>query len=351
MPGVSGNKSLSAPVETLEEPEIIEPVETLEESETNNVILSEAKNLAEANAEPETDLAVADEANVTPETNSVIPSEAKNLAEANTEPETVPAVADEANVTPETNSVILSEAKNLAEANAEPESDLTVADEANVTPETNSVIPSEAKNLAEANAEPESDLAVADEAANEPDTGETTIEPEIIEPVETLEEPEVIEPVKDPAAEPVERQSETAEESVSIIDDELMRFKAATEGFDRLEKFTFKIFKDVFDNYSGVFVTARQTLADLLLFIAAKCKNAGKIEDFKRAFNVNKDFGELNQSAANYIPVLLGLTLKLKVQSDFVSGVFNEIRGILLNIICDETSVEFELKILKQLLF
>ena len=261
MPGVSGNKSLSVPVETLEEPEIIEPVKTLEESETVE--------------------------------SSVIPSEAKNLAEANTEPETV-----------------------------EP-----------------SVIPSEAKNLAEANAEPESDLAVADEAANEPDTGETTIEPEIIEPV------------KDPAAEPVERQSETAEESGSVIDDELMRFKAATEGFDRLEKFTFKIFKDVFDNYSGVFVTARQTLADLLLFIAVKCKNAGKIEDFKRAFNVNKDFGELNQSAANYIPVLLGLTLKLKAQSDFVSGVFNEIRGILLNIICDETAVEFELKILKQLLF
>ena len=247
MPGVSGNKSLSAPVETLEEPETVEP--------------------------------------------SVILSEAKNLAEANTEPETVPAVADEANVTHETNNVIPSEAKNLAEANTEPDAD------------------------------------------------ETTIEPEIIEPV------------KDPAAESVERQSETAEESVSIIDDELMRFKAATEGFDRLEKFTFKIFKDVFDNYSGVFVTARQTLADLLLFIAAKCKNAGKIEDFKRAFNVNKDFGELNQSAANYIPVLLGLTLKLKAQSDFVSGVFNEIRGILLNIICDETSVEFELKILKQLLF
>lgn len=170
-------------------------------------------------------------------------------------------------------------------------------------------------------------------------------------PVETLEESEIIEPVDEPAAAPVERQSETAEESVSIIDDELMRFKAATEGFDRLEKFTFKIFKDVFDNYSGVFVTARQTLADLLLFIAAKCKNAGKIEDFKRAFNVNKDFGKLNQSAANYIPLLLGLTLKLKAQSDFVSGVFNEIRGILLNIICDETAVEFELKILKQLLF
>ena len=196
-----------------------------------------------------------------------------------------------------------------------------------------SVIPSEAKNLAEAN--------------TEPDSGETTIAPEIIEPVETVKEPEIIEP----AAAPVERQSETAEESVSIIDDELRRFKAATEGFDRLEKFTFKIFKDVFDNYSGVFVTARQTLADLLLFIAAKCKNAGKIEDFKRAFNVNKDFGKLNQSAANYIPVLLGLTLKLKAQSDFVSGVFNEIRGILLNIICDETAVEFELKILKQLLF
>ena len=252
MPGVSGNKSLSAPVETVKESETIEPVETLEESETD---------------EP-----------------SVIPGEA--------------------NVTPETNYVILSEAKNLAEANTEPE------------------------------------------------TGETTIEPEIIEPeiiepVETVKEPEIIEP----AAAPVERQSETAEESVSIIDDELMRFKAATEGFDRLEKFTFKIFKDVFDNYSGVFVTARQTLADLLLFIAAKCKNAGKIEDFKRAFNVNKDFGKLNQSAANYIPVLLGLTLKLKAQSDFVSGVFNEIRGILLNIICDETAVEFELKILKQLLF
>ena len=202
-----------------------------------------------------------------------------------------------------------------------------------------SVILSEAKNLAEANAELETVPAVADEANTEPDADETTIEPEIIEPV------------KDPAAESVERQSETAEESVSIIDDELMRFKAATEGFDRLEKFTFKIFKDVFDNYSGVFVTARQTLADLLLFIAAKCKNAGKIEDFKRAFNVNKDFGKLNQSAANYIPVLLGLTLKLKAQSDFVSGVFNEIRGILLNIICDETAVEFELKILKQLLF
>ena len=339
MPGVSGNKSLSAPVKTLEEPEIIEPsvipseaknlaeanavLETVEPS----VIPSEAKNLAEANAEPESDLAVADEANVTPETNNVIPSEAKNLAEANAEPETDLAVADEANVTHETNYVIPSEAKNLAEANAVLET---------VEP---SVIPSEAKNLAEANAEPESDLTVADEANTEPDADETTIEPEIIEPV------------KDPAAEPVERQSETAEESVSIIDDELMRFKAATEGFDRLEKFTFKIFKDVFDNYSGVFVTARQTLADLLLFIAAKCKNAGKIEDFKRAFNVNKDFGELNQSAANYIPVLLGLTLKLKAQSDFVSGVFNEIRGILLNIICDETAVEFELKILKQLLF
>ena len=255
MPGVSGNKSLSAPVKTLEEPEIIE----------SSVILSEGKNLAEANAEPESDLAVADEANVTHETNNVIPSEAKNLAEANTEP----------------------------------------------------------------------------------DADETTIEPETIEPVETVKEPEIIES----AAAPVERQSETAEESVSIIDDELMRFKAATEGFDRLEKFTFKIFKDVFDNYSGVFVTARQTLADLLLFIAAKCKNAGKIEDFKRAFNVNKDFGKLNQSAANYIPVLLGLTLKLKAQSDFVSGVFNEIRGILLNIICDETAVGFELKILKQLLF
>lgn len=246
MPGVSGNKSLSAPVKTLEDTEIIEPVETLEESETD---------------EP-----------------SVIPGEA------------------------------------------------------NVTPETNNVIPSEANT--------------------ESDTGETLeepeiIEPEIIEPVETVKEPEIIEP----AAAPVERQSETAEESVSIIDDELRRFKAATEGFDRLEKFTFKIFKDVFDNYSGVFVTARQTLADLLLFIAAKCKNAGKIEDFKRAFNVNKDFGKLNQSAANYIPVLLGLTLKLKAQSDFVSGVFNEIRGILLNIICDETAVEFELKILKQLLF
>ena len=280
MPGVSGNKSLSAPVETLEEPETVKP----------SVIPSEA--------------------NVTPETNYVILSEAKNLAEANTEPETVEP------------SVIPSEAKNLAEANAEPDTDETLEDPEIIEP---SVIPSEAKNLAEANAEP--------------DTGETTIEPEIIEPV------------KAPAAEPVERQSETAEESVSIIDDELMRFKAATEGFDRLEKFTFKIFKDVFDNYSGVFVTARQTLADLLLFIAAKCKNAGKIEDFKRAFNVNKDFGELNQSAANYIPVLLGLTLKLKAQSDFVSGVFNEIRGILLNIICDETAVEFELKILKQLLF
>ncbi len=344
MPGVSGNKSLSAPVKTLEEPEIIE----------SSVILSEAKNLAEANTEPETDLAITDEANVTPETNNVIPSEAKNLAEANTEPETVEP------------SVIPSEAKNLAEANAEPESDLAITDEANVTHETNSVILSEAKNLAEANAEPESDLAITDEAnvthetnsvipseANtESDAGETLeeheiIEPEITEPVETVKEPEIIEP----AAAPVERQSETAEESVSIIDDELMRFKAATEGFDRLEKFTFKIFKDVFDNYSGVFVTARQTLADLLLFIAAKCKNAGKIKDFKRAFNVNKDFGKLNQSAANYIPVLLGLTLKLKAQSDFVSGVFNEIRGILLNIICDETAVEFELKILKQILF
>lgn len=238
MPGVSGNKSLSAPVETVKESETVEPVKTLEEPET---------------VEP---------------------------------------------------SVILSEAKNLAEANTEFD---------------------------------------ADETLEEPEI----IEPEIIEPVETVKEPEIIEP----AAAPVERQSETAEESVSIIDDELMRFKAATEGFDRLEKFTFKIFKDVFDNYSGVFVTARQTLADLLLFIAAKCKNAGKIEDFKRAFNVNKDFGKLNQSAANYIPVLLGLTLKLKAQSDFVSGVFNEIRGILLNIICDETAVEFELKILKQLLF
>ena len=291
MPGVSGNKSLSAPVKTLEEPETVEPVETLEESETD---------------EPSV---IPGEANVTPETNYVILSEGKNLAEANTEPETVEP------------SVIPSEAKNLAEANAEPESDLAVADEANVTHETNSVIPGEAKNLAEAN--------------TESDAGET------------LEEPEIIEP----AAAPVERQSETLEESVSIIDDEFMRFKAATEGFDRLEKFTFKIFKDVFDNYSGVFVTARQTLSDLLLFIAAKCKNAGKIEDFKRAFNVNKDFGKLNQSAANYIPVLLGLTLKLKAQSDFVSGVFNEIRGILLNIICDETAVEFELKILKQLLF
>lgn len=233
MPGVSGNKSLPAPVETLEEPETVEP--------------------------------------------SVIPGEAKNLAEANAEPE------------------------------------------------TNYVIPSEANVTHEANTEPDAD--------------------------DTLEDPEIIEPVKAPAVEPVERQSETAEEGVSIIDDELMRFKAATEGFDRLEKFTFKIFKDVFDDYSGVFVTARQTLADLLLFIAAKCKNAGKIEDFKRAFNVNKDFGKLNQSAANYIPVLLGLTLKLKAQSDFVSGVFNEICGILLNIICDETAVEFELKILKQLLF
>lgn len=186
-------------------------------------------------------------------------------------------------------------------------------------------------------------------------------------PVETLEESETVEPVEEPAAnsvalgeaknlaeanaEPDEQQSEAAEESVSIIDDELMRFKAATEGFDRLEKFTFKIFKDVFDNYAGVTVTARQTLADLLLFIAAKCKNAGKIENFKRAFNIEKDFDKLNQSAANYIPVLLNLTLKLKAQSDFVSGVFNEIRGILLNIICDETAVEFELKILKQLLF
>ena len=222
----------------------------------------------------------------------------------------------------------------------------------------NAVFLSEAKNLAEANAELETDIAVADEAANEPDADETTIKPEIIEPVEMVKEPEIIEPVEtvkepvdEPSAAPVERQTETAEESVSIIDDELMRFKAATEGFDRLEKFTFKIFKDVFDNYSGVFVTARQTLADLLLFIAAKCKNAGKIEDFKRAFNIDKDFGKLNQSAANYIPVLLGLTLKLKAQSDFVSGVFNEIRGILLNIICDETAVEFELKILKQLLF
>lgn len=263
MPGVSGNKSLSAPVETLEESETVEPVETLEEPE----IIEPVETLEES----ETD---------------------------------------------------------------EP-----------------SVIPSEAKNLAEANAEPETELAVADEAANEPDADEILEEPEIIEPVETLGEPEIIEPVEEPAAAPVERQSETAEESVSIIDDELMRFKAATEGFDRLEKFTFKIFKDVFDNYSGVFVTARQTLADLLLFIAAKCKNAGKIEDFKRAFNIDKDFGKLNQSAANYIPVLLGLTLKLKAQSDFVSGVFNEIRGILLNIICDETAVEFELKILKQLLF
>lgn len=333
MPGVSGNKSLSAPVKTLEEPEIIE----------SSVIPSEAKNLAKANTEPEM---------VEP---SVILSEAKNLAEANIEPETVEP------------SVIPGEAKNLAEANAEPESDLAVADEANVTHETNSVIPGEAKNLAEANTEPD-----ADETLEEPETVEPVktleepeiIEPEIIEPVETLEEPEIIEPeiiepvetvkepeIIEPAAAPVERQSETAEESVSIIDDELMRFKAATEGFDCLEKFTFKIFKDVFDNYSGVFVTARQTLADLLLFIAAKCKNAGKIEDFKRAFNVNKDFGKLNQSAANYIPVLLGLTLKLKAQSDFVSGVFNEIRGILLNIICDETAVEFELKILKQLLF
>ena len=296
MPGVSGNKSLSAPVETVEEPEIIEPVETLEEPET---------------VEPPV---IPSEANVTPETNYVILSEAKNLAEANTEPDT-----DETTIEPE----IIEPVETLEEPETVEPS--VIPSEANVTPETNYVILSEAKNLAEAN--------------TEPDTDETTIEPEIIEPV------------KAPAAEPVERQSETAEESVSIIDDELMRFKAATEGFDRLEKFTFKIFKDVFDNCSGVFVTARQTLADLLLFIAAKCKNAGKIEDFKRAFNVNKDFGKLNQSAANYIPVLLGLTLKLKAQSDFVSGVFNEIRGILLNIICDETAVEFELKILKQLLF
>lgn len=336
MPGVSGNKSLSAPVETVKESETVEPVETLEESETDEPSVIPG----EANVTPETNNVIPSEANVTPETNSVILSEAKNLAEANAEPESDLAITDEANVTHETNSVIPSEAKNLAEANTGPE---TVE---------SSVIPGKAKNLAEANAEPELDLAVADEAANESDADETLeepeiIEPEIIEPVETVKEPEIIEP----AAAPVERQSETAEESVSIIDDELMRFKAATEGFDRLEKFTFKIFKDVFDNYSGVFVTARQTLADLLLFIAAKCKNEGKIEDFKRAFNVNKDFGKLNQSAANYIPVLLGLTLKLTAQSDFLSGVFNEIRGILLNIICDETAVEFELKILKQLLF
>ena len=54
MPGVSGNKSLSAPVETLEEPETVEtsviPGEANVTPETNNVILSEAKNLAEAAA-------------------------------------------------------------------------------------------------------------------------------------------------------------------------------------------------------------------------------------------------------------------------------------------------------------
>ena len=348
MPGVSGNKSLSAPVETVKESEIIEPVE-----------------------EPAAEPAIASEANVTPEINNVIPSEAKNLAEANTELETDLAVADEANTEPDADETTIEpeiiepvetvKEPEIIEPVEEPAAEPAIASEANVTHETNNVIPSEAKNLAEANAEPETELTVADEAADEPVADETTIEPSVIpseaknlaeantEPNtdETTTEPEIIEP----AAVPVERQSETAEESVSIIDDELMRFKAATEGFDRLEKFTFKIFKDVFDNYSGVFVTARQTLADLLLFIAAKCKNAGKIEDFKRAFNIDKDFGKLNQSAANYIPVLLGLTLKLKAQSDFVSGVFNEIRGILLNIICDETAVEFELKILKQLLF
>ena len=236
----------------------------------------------------------------------------------------------------------------------EPETGEPVGEPA-AEPVANSVALGEAKNLAEANTEPETEPAVADEAANEPEVGETADEPETVEPVEEPVANSVAlgeaKNLAEANAEPDERQSEAAEESVPIIDDEFARFKAATEGFDRLEKFTFKIFKDVFDNYSGVTVTARQTLADLLLFIAAKCKNAGKIEDFKRAFNIEKDFDKLNQSAANYIPVLLNLTLKLKAQSDFVSGVFNEIRGILLNIIRDETAVEFELKILKQLLF
>ena len=205
--------------------------------------------------------------------------------------------------------------------------------------------------LVEANTEPE--IVEPVDTVEEPETDEPIAEPEAVEPIEPQPEVvEIAEPVAEPEmVEPVEPQPKVLVEYVAAKDDESARFKAATAGFDRLEKFTFKIFKDVFDNVAGVNVTARQTLADLLLFIAAKCKNAGKIEDFKRAFNINKDFDKLNQSAANYIPVLLSLTLKLKAQGDFARGVFNEIRGILLNIICDETAVEFELKILKQLLF
>ena len=271
--------------------------------------------------------------------------------------------------TPVANPVALVETDT--EAEAEPET---------IEPVHDTVALGEAKNLAEANTEPET--TDEPEMVDEPETEEPVeeFEPETVEPVETVAEPETVEPIDEPEAvepiepqsevtemsepvaepetaaepetvEPVEPQPKVSEEYATSKDDESARFKAATAGFDRLEKFTFKIFKDVFDNVAGVNVTARQTLADLLLFIAAKCKNAGKIEDFKRAFNINKDFDRLNQSAANYIPVLLSLTLKLKAQSDFARGVFNEIRGILLNIICDETAVEFELKILKQLLF
>lgn len=193
--------------------------------------------------------------------------------------------------------------------------------EAEPAPDT--LIPSEAKNPAGANADFNAD--------------ESEIDPETVEkgPTET-EETEAVE--------------EIPTETANNKPDEGARFKAATDGFDRLEKFTFKIFNDVFDSMPGVNVTARQTVADLLLFIAAKCKNAGKITDFKRTFNISKDFGFLPQSAANYVPLLINLTAKLKNGGGFTSGVYNELRGILSNIICDETAVDFELKILKQII-
>lgn len=182
---------------------------------------------------------------------------------------------------------------------------------------------------------------------------ETVEEPERSETDETVEETESITETTESEELETERseteQTERSETNNTDID-EAARFKAATDGFDRLEKFTFKIFKDVFDGMFGINVTARQTVADLLLFIAAKCKNAGKIEDFKRAFGIEKDFETLRQSAANYIPVLITLTAKLKNGGGFTSGVFNELRGILSNVIRNETAVDFELKILKQIL-
>ena len=253
-----------------------------------------------------------------------LPQKASVADESEIEPEAVEEEhdeSDESNGESVSESVIQSEAKNLAGA----ETDLN-ADESEIEPET---VEEEPLETVETESEPVPESVIRSEAKNlagaeaNLNTGESEIEPEALEeePLETVEEKS----------------------------DEAARFKAATDGFDRLEKFTFKIFKDVFDNAYGINVTARQTVADILLFIAAKCKNAGKIEDFKRAFGIKKDFLNLNQSAANYIPLLINLTAKLKNGGDFTRGVFEELRGILSNIVCDETSVDFELKILKQI--